>query len=192
MIQAIYDFLYNPALPLQGVGVALGLWLVATHAFALARPGLVKPWLEKFPRNERLGAALAILGFAWSFVIWSCMDLGEFFKVKFPVQVVIVGVCVGVLVHVREFLAVRALGFLMILAAAPILDAAFLQEPQSRLLVVAFAYAIVIKGMFWIGIPYWMRDQIRWVLARPQAYRAGAAAGLAYGLLVLVCALLWW
>jgi len=192
MMQAIYNFLYEPGLPLKWTGIALGLWLVVSHGLALAKPDLVKPWLAKFPRNDKLGAGIVVFAFAWSFVIWSCMDLGEFFKIKGPVQIVIVGVCVGVLVHVREFLAVRALGFLMILAAAPILDSAFLKEPQSRLLLVAFAYAIVLKGMFWIGIPYWMRDQIQWVLARPRVYLGGGAAGLAYGVAVLLCALIWW
>jgi hypothetical protein len=97
-----------------------------------------------------------------------------------------------VIIYVKEFVAVRALGFLMILAAAPILDSAFLQEPQSRLLLVAFSYAIAVKGMFWVGMPYLMRDQIRWVLAEPARYKIGAAAGAIYGAAILVCAILWW
>jgi hypothetical protein len=191
-MQSIYNLLYEPGIPLKWMGLLVGLWLVASHAFALARPGILKPWLTRFPRNERLGAILVTIAFAWAFVIWSCMDLGEFFRIERPVQMLIAGTCVGVVLYVREFLAVRALGFLMILAAAPMLESAFLKEPQSRLLLVAFAYAIALKGMFWVGMPYLLRDQIKWVLAKEGRYRAGAIAGAAYGLATATCALLWW
>ena len=46
--------------------------------------------------------------------------------------------------------------------------------------------------MFWIGIPYLMRDQIDWVLAKDVRYKGGAVAGAIYGALVLVCALAFW
>ena len=135
---------------------------------------------------------LVIIAFAWTFIIWSCMDLGEFFKIEKAVQLILVAGCVGVIVYVKEFLAVRSLGFLMILAAAPILDSAFLKEPQTRLLIVALAYAIALKGMFWVGMPYLMRDQINWVLAKDKRYQIGAIAGAVYGLVVLVCAVVRW
>ena len=191
-MQAIYDFLYDPGLPLKAVGLVIGIWLIASHVFALLKPDIVKPWLKAFPRNEKIGIPLVIFCFAWGFIIWSCMDLGEFYKIERVVQIIIAGVCIGVVTQVREFLAVRALGFLLILVAAPILDSAFLQEPQSRLLLVALAYAGAVKGMFWIGIPYLMRDQINWVLAEDVRSKGGAIAGAVYGALVLVCALAFW
>jgi len=191
-MQAIYDFLYDPGLPLKAVGLVIGIWLIASHIFALLKPDIVKPWLKAFPRNEKIGIPLVIFCFAWGFVIWSCMDLGEFYKIERVVQIIIAGVCIGVVTQIREFVAVRALGFLLILVAAPILDSAFLQEPQSRLLLVALAYAGAVKGMFWIGIPYLMRDQINWVLAKNIRYKGGAIAGAIYGALVFVCALAFW
>jgi hypothetical protein len=191
-MQALYNTLYEPGLPLKLMGILVGLWLVASHVVALLKPGIVKPWLKAFPRDEKIGTVLVIIGFAWAYVIWSCMDLGEFFKIERPVQMVIIGVCIGVIVYVKEFLAVRSLGFLMILAAAPMLESAFLKEPQSRLLLVVFAYAIAVKGMFWVGMPYLMRDQITWVLSKESRYKMGALAGAAYGLVMAVCAVLWW
>ncbi|HQW28081.1 MAG TPA: hypothetical protein PK529_02785 [Verrucomicrobiales bacterium] len=191
-MQAIYNLLYEPGIPLKWMGILIGVWLIASHAVALLKPEIVKPWLKRFPRNEKIGTILVTIAFAWSFIIWSCMDLGEFFKIEKPVQLVLIAGCVGVIVYVKEFLAVRALGFLMILAAAPILDSAFLKEPQTRLLLVAFAYAIALKGMFWVGMPYLMRDQINWVLAGDGRLKTGALAGAAYGAVVLICALLWW
>jgi hypothetical protein len=191
-MQALYNTLYEPGLPLKLMGILVGLWLVVSHVVAFLKPGIVKPWLKAFPRNEKIGTVLVIIGFAWAFLIWSCMDLGEFFKIERPVQMVIIGVCIGVIIYVKEFLAVRSLGFLMILAAAPMLESAFLKEPQTRLLLVVFAYAIAVKGMFWVGMPYLMRDQITWVLAKENRYKTGAIAGAAYGLVMAVCAVLWW
>ena len=191
-MQAIYNLLYEPGIPLKLMGILIALWFIASHVFALAKPDLVKPWLKAFPRNEKIGTVLIIIAFAWTFVIWSCMDLGEFFKIEKPVQLILVAGCVGVIVYVKEFLAVRSLGFLMILAAAPILDSAFLKEPQTRLLIVALAYALALKGMFWVGMPYLMRDQINWVLAKDSRYKIGAIAGAVYGVVVLVCAVVWW
>ena len=191
-MQAIYNLLYEPGIPLKVMGILLGVWLIASHAIALTKPDLVKPWLKGFPRNEKIGTVLVIIAFAWTFIIWSCMDLGEFFKIEKAVQLILVAGCVGVIVYVKEFLAVRSLGFLMILAAAPILDSAFLKEPQTRLLIVALAYVIALKGMFWVGMPYLMRDQINWVLAKDKRYQIGALAGAVYGLVVLACALAWW
>ncbi|MEM6915316.1 MAG: hypothetical protein AAF491_02025 [Verrucomicrobiota bacterium] len=191
-MQAIYDFLYEPGIPLKAMGFIIGLWLIVSHALALVKPDLVGAQLKAFPRNEKLGIGMVIFGFLWAFILWSCMDLGEFFKIERPVQVIILGVCIGVIIHVKEFIAVRALGFLMILAAAPILESAFLKEPQSRLLIVAFAYAIAVKGMFWVGMPYLMRDQINWVLADKKRLVIAAGAGFLYGLLVLVSAILFW
>ena len=191
-MQAIYNLLYEPGIPLKVMGILLGVWLIASHAIALTKPDLVKPWLKGFPRNEKIGTVLVIIAFAWTFIIWSCMDLGEFFKIEKAVQLILVAGCVGVIVYVKEFLAVRSLGFLMILAAAPILDSAFLKEPQTRLLIVALAYAIALKGMFWVGMPYLMRDQINWVLAKDKRYQIGAIARAVYGLVVLVCAVVRW
>ena len=191
-MQAIYNLLYEPGIPLKVMGILLGVWLIASHAIALTKPDLVKPWLKGFPRNEKIGTVLVIIAFAWTFVVWSCMDLGEFFKIEKPVQMILVAGCVGVIVYVKEFLAVRSLGFLMILAAAQILDSAFLKEPQTRLLIVALAYVIALKGMFWVGMPYLMRDQINWVLAKDKRYQIGALAGAVYGLVVLACAFAWW
>ena len=191
-MQAIYDFLYEPGIPLKWMGILIGVFLISSHAMALLKPDLVKPWLKKFPRNEKIGIILVIIAFAWTLIIWSGMDLQEFFKIERTVQLILIAGCIGVIVYVKEFLAVRALGFLMILAAAPILDSAFLKEPQTRLLIVALAYAIALKGMFWVGMPYLLRDQINWVLAKDKRLTIGAILGVVYGLVVLICAVVLW
>ena len=192
MLAPIYDFLYDPGLPLKAMGIIVGLWLVISHGFALLKPDVTADFLKRYPRNEKIGVILTIIGFAWTFVVWSEMDLGEFYKVKLAIQLVLIAGCFGVIIYVKEFLAVRSTGFLLILAAAPILISAFLREPSSRLLLVALAYGGVLIGMFWVGIPYLMRDQIDWVLKDRKRLKFGAIGGLTYGALILICALAIW
>lgn len=191
-MQAFYDLVYGYGLPLKLTGLIVAACLIASHLLAIVKPSLVKSWMPRFPRHEKIGIALAILTFGWALFIWSYMDLGDFFKVKKIIQIVIIGVGIGVVIYVKEFLAVRTLGFLLILLAAPMLESAFLKEPESRLFLVALAYVIAVVGMFWMGMPYLLRDQIRWILAKESRYRIGAYAGLAYGVILGGCALLWW
>ena len=65
----------------------------------------------------------------------------------------------------REFLAVRALGCLLLLVAGVVLQAAFQQPPVSRLLLPALAYAWIIAGLYFVGMPFLMRDAVNWVTA---------------------------
>ncbi len=60
-MQALYNTLYEPGLPLKLMGILVGLWLVASHVVAFLKPGIVKPWLKAFPRNEKIGTVLVIV-----------------------------------------------------------------------------------------------------------------------------------
>lgn len=191
-MEAIYETLYRNGIPLQIMGILVGLWLIVTHGFAYLKPDQTGKFLKTFPRHEKLGIILTVIGFIWTFIVWSEMDLGEFYKVEKLVQLVLVAGCFGVIIYVKEFLAVRSAGFLLILVAAPILISAFLKEPTSRLLLVALAYAGALIGMFWVGMPYLMRDQIDWVLADRSRLRAGAVGGMVFGAMVLICAVAFW
>jgi hypothetical protein len=98
----------------------------------------------------------------------------------------------GMVIYVREFLAVRALGCLMLLAASPVLYAAYLQPQSSRLLLPILAYAWIIVGMYFIGMPFLMRDWVSWLTQQPARWKAACYAGIIYGAALLVAALLWY
>lgn len=191
MTASLYQFLYDD-LSLKAVGLAVGAVLLLSHLFAWLRFEALKPVLAALPRNERIGTAILAVDFAWALLVWSEMDLGEFYNLERPVQVILIAGFFGVSLYVKEFLAVRAIGFFLILAACPVLDAAFLEPPLSRLLLVALAYVWIIAGMFWVGMPYLMRDQIAWATASPGRWKAVALGGAVYGALVLVCAMVFY
>src|SRR6202023_1251532 len=93
-----------------------------------------------------------------------------------------------VLRFVDEFLAVRALGILCLLAAEPLLEAAFFRYETSRLIVTVLAYLLVVAGLFWVTMPYLLRDQINWGSRSNLRWRFMHGAALLYGLAVLALA----
>jgi hypothetical protein len=182
----------NYDLSLRTVGLLVGLMLVAGHGVALMRGEPVRRWLATLPRSFSAGAALLGVDLAWTFWIALAMDWGEFYYLRQPMLFLLPVFFFLTLKFVDEFLFVRALGILGLLAAAPLLDAAFLQPQTSRLLLVALAYVWVILGMFWIAQPHLLRDQINWLLRSAIRWRAAVFGGLAYGAALLLCALIWY
>lgn len=176
---------------LQAVGIAVGFALIVAHGFALAAPNPTHNFLRAFPRSRVWAAILLIVAAVWAFWLVRTVDLGEFSRMR---RFLIIGVPVGAVltwVFVDEFLAARALGILALLAAEPLLGAAFLRPETSRLVLVCLAYAWILGGLFLVGMPYFLRDAIAWLLASTKRYQLAAVTGVFYGVLVLVCAFTW-
>ena len=188
MTRHLYEQIFN----LQGLGIALGLMLVATHLFALLKPDVTQSFLKTLPRHKEIGIALMAVNFIWWFWIISNVDLGEFYTVRRPLQMLLPIMFVLVVIFVDEFLAARALGFFFLLLACPLLDVAFQKLAPGRLLIPIICYLWIGFALFWVGMPYLLRDQIAWVSASAKRWRGMAMAGLLYGAAVLVCALMFW
>jgi hypothetical protein len=188
MTRHLYEELFN----LQGLGIALGLLLLATHLLALLKPEATQSFLKTFPRHKEIGIALMAVNFLWWFWIISKVDLGEFYTVRGPLQMLLPVMFVLVVIFVDEFLAARALGFFLLLLACPLLDVAFQKPPPGRILIPILCYLWIGFALFWVGMPYLLRDQIAWVSASAKRWRGMAVAGAVYGVAVLICALVFW
>ena len=184
--------LYCEFLSLQSVGLIIGFLLVMTHALALLRPAMLQDFLKTFPRHRRIGIAILAVDFIWAFWLIGNIDLGEFYTWEKPIRLLLPVCFVLFIFFVEEFLAVRATGILLLLLACPLLDVAFLREPATRLLLPSLAYAWILLGLFWIGMPYLMRDQVTWVSQNNCRWRIFSGTGLAYGIALLVCAVAFW
>src|SRR5207244_11763778 len=152
-------------------------------------PALIKPDLasiaQKFPRSHVAGVFLLTICLVWTFWLLATIQMGEFSAFRRPLLIALpIGYGLA-LRFVDEFLAVRALGILCLLAAEPLLDAAFLRYETSRLLVTVFAYLLIIAGLFWVAVPYVLRDQINW--SKHHVFRWGLlhAFALIYGGVIL-------
>lgn len=180
-----------PSLSLQTTGIVVGLLLLITHGFALMAPAPTKGFLKVFPRSRLWGGVLLAISAVWAFWLVRTMDLGEFARLR---KYLVIAVPVGTVLtwmFVDEFLAARALGMIALLAAEPLLEAAFLQPEASRLILVCLAYAWILAGLFLVGMPYFLRDVLAWLLASGKRFQIAAASGAAYGLLTLIVAFTW-
>lgn len=170
-----------PNLDLHLVSLLAGLWLIATHGLALFRPAPVQQWLRKLPRSKAIGATLLVIDAVWALALVITMDLGEFTYLRTTLVVVIVVATFLTFRFVDEFLAVRALGILLLLVAEPLVESAFLRPEEGRLLLVTWAYVLAVLGMIWVGMPYLLRDWIDWARGSKLVWTAGALAGVVYG-----------
>lgn len=177
---------------LKTVGIVVGLFLIGVHLAALWSGQGAFRWLKNFPRSREAGTLLIVIAGIWSLILVQTMDLGEFARLRTIMTVAVVAGTFLAWRYLEEFLAVRALGMLAMLAAEPLLEAAYLKPDPTRLLIVILAYTWIIFGLFWVGVPWTLRDQIQWLTSRFAVYRAAAVGGVVYGVLVLACALIFW
>lgn len=178
----IYD------LNLRTAGFITGILLLIAGVGALLGSDRVRSSLSRFPRSKIAGIILLTIAAVWSFWLLVSMEMGEFSTFRKPLLIALPIAYILVLKFVDEFLAVRALGILCLLAAEPLLEAAFLRYEGSRLLVTVFAYVLIVLGLFWVTMPYLLRDQISWMTRSVARWRLLGGVALAYAAAVLVCA----
>jgi hypothetical protein len=192
-LQALYDWIFHQrpdglGLSMKTVGMVLGVALLLSHLWALLRADKVMAMAKVFPRHRVAGIVLLAACMLWSWFLVACMDMGEFYTWRRWLLMLVPLTFFLVVTYVPEFLAVRALGTLLILAASPVLHAAFLHPQASRLLLPILAYIWAIGGMFLVGLPYLLRDWIDWLTKDAARWRAAAFAGAAYGAILFVVA----
>jgi len=196
-LQDLYNWIFrqNPdhtGISLKATGIIIGLLLIAKHLWALLCASQSMKMAVDFPRNRAWGIGILFVDMVWSLFLVTHMDMGEFYTWRQWITILVPVSFVLVITYVPEFLAVRALGTMLLLLAQPVLGAAFLREPTSRLLLAVLAYVWVFAGMFMIGMPYLMRDAISWLTKSSGRWKMAAFAGAVYGAVVLLAALMFY
>ena len=174
-------------LSLRTAGIIAGACLIVIGLFGVLIPASAT-FAQRFARSRVAGILLLTICLVWTFWLLFTIEMGEFSAFRRPL---LIALPIGYLLTLRfvdELLAVRALGILCLLAAEPLLDAAFLRYELSRLLVTVLAYLLIVAGLFWVAMPYVLRDQINW--STRGAFRWRFLHGLAfiYGCVILVFA----
>jgi hypothetical protein len=169
-------------------GLIAGLFLLLVSLPGLIKPELARGFAQRLPRSRVAGFVLLTADLFWSLWLLATMEMGEFSSFRRPLLIILPIGFFLVLRFADEFLAVRALGILFLLGAEPLLDAAFFRTEASRLLVTVFAYLLIVIGLFWIAMPYLLRDQINWSARTPGRWRLTHGLALLCGAAILACA----
>jgi hypothetical protein len=175
-------------LNLHTAGIAAGALLVLVSLPGFVKPSVAQAWLNRLPRSQGAGIVLLTVVLVWSFWLLATMEMGEFSSFRRPL---LIALPIGYLLVIRfvgEFLAVRALGILCLFAAEPLLEAAFFRYETSRLFLAVLAYILIIAGLFWVTMPYLLRDQISWSARSGARWHTIHGIAALYGIVILVCA----
>ncbi len=192
-------------LTLAQVGWPLAVYLISLHVLMLTKPDFCKAWLKKLPRHYQAGVIVMSVAMGWFWFLVApagnsvipvlsslSRDLAEFNVAKPALRIVVPLFAIGMCLHVREFLFVRALGLLALMVAGPLLQAAMFKDESTRILIPIFTYIIITAGLFFVGMPYLFRDFVNWVTASDKRWNIMTWAGLGYGVMVLICTVAFW
>jgi hypothetical protein len=168
------------------LSVALGLGVSAVQVFALLKPEAFGKAVRQFPRSLAWGYLLMALGTGWFLYNLSLESVADFAPYK---RLMYIGFAlVGLLtcIYVQDFLAVRGLAIVLLLLGKLMVDTARWVETPWRLVIVTWAYILVIGGI-WLTISPWrLRDMINWTTATRGRIGWTSAARLVFGLFVVL------
>jgi hypothetical protein len=174
------------AVKLSTIAICLGLWVVLVNLAALLAPAKFTNAARKFPRNVPIGLVLMIIGTLWFLYNVSIESLADFESMKKFLFILFIAIGIGTCMFVRDFLAVRGLAIILLLLGKLIVDNARWVDSNWRLIMVTWAYIMVVLGMWLTVSPWRLRDILNWHTATPQRLRMTSAARLAFGLLVTI------
>lgn len=171
---------------LSTLAIILGLGMGLPQIYGLMKPAAFAARVRKFPRSLPLGIVLMLLGTAWFLFYLNQESLSDFVAYK-PVLFCGFGaVGVASCIYVQDFLAVRGLAVVMLLLAKLMVDTARWVQSDWRLVIVTWAYLMVIAGIWFTLYPWHLRDLLNWATANEKRVRIGSAIRLAFGLFVAV------
>ncbi len=176
----------HPSPDLALLAMIIGTWLAGAHLFGLLASQSCIAWARAIPRSRAWGTALLGIATLWSIWIASSTDLGEFSPMR---SLIVLGIAAGAVLlwkFVPDFLSSRSIGFLLLLAAHPVLEITFLEHGIVKIGLAALAYAWALAGLFLVGMPYLHRDLLFWISSRKRLWSAHCWAGILYGLFLLL------
>jgi len=186
---------------LSAAGLFVGVVLLALYGVMLWKSQKSKEIAKKL-RNSNLGTYFMGFGMVWFWLLVAppgkgifsalTMDLGDFNKIKGYLVIGVPLFCIGMIMYVKEFLFVRGLGLCLLMIAAPLLYAADFKPAPWQFIMPTFCYLMIIKGLFFVGMPYLFRDGVDWATATDGRWRGLLIGGLAVGVMFLLLGLTAW
>jgi hypothetical protein len=184
------DQINFPTTNLPLVALLIGALLAGVHLFGLVARETCITWARTVPRSRFWGTTLLALATLWTLYMTATTDLGEFSPMRNSIMIGVVAAAFLLWKFVPDFLSSRSLGFLLLLAAHPVLETTFLQHGVAKIALALLAYGWALAGLFLVGMPYLHRDLIGWICTQKWRWDLVCWAGMAYGILLLISGLL--
>jgi hypothetical protein len=166
-----------------------GLLLAVLGGLLVSNQSIVTAALKALPRSAT--AAMYLFGGAAVWFMWITWHSSPADNFDHPVLLTVAFGVIAALSFkcVPDFLAVRGLAVLVLLAAWHLRAAAYMEYDQPlRLLMVAPLFLFIALAI-WLGVqPYRLRDFFAWLFLRPVRARSLGGGLLAYGLLLAAVA----
>lgn len=174
---------------LSTLAVVMGLGLAIPQIYGLMNPAKFAAKVRQFPRSLPIGIFLMLLGTGWFVYYLSLESISDFASYKTVLLGGFAAVGIASCAYVQDFLAVRGLAVVFLVLAKLMVDTARLADSDWRLVVVVWAYVLVIAGIYFTIAPWKLRDLLNWATASEKRVRIGSALRLAFGLFVAVLGL---
>ena len=169
----------------------LKLWVALLAALAgcsalitLAAPAASTRFLRGFCRNRWAGRLLSAVALAWAGWLLYALPLEFLMPYRKFIPFVMLAAIPFSWVAMPDLLAARALGGIMALMPAPVLQVARVDPSNWRLVVVALMYVMAIAGMTLIMAPYYLRDGLEWLTRSEGRLRLCGVVRLLFALLL--------
>lgn len=166
------------------LAVLMGLGMGLPQIYGLLNPKEFAARVRKFPRSLPVGIALMLLGTAWFAWYFGQEQVSDFANAKPYLLIGFIAVGVGSCIYVQDFLAVRGLAVVFLLLAKLMVDTARWADTDWRLVVITWAYVMVMAGIWFTIWPWHLRDLLNFATATERRVRVGSAIRLAFGLFV--------
>ena len=175
-------------LKLSTLSVILGLIIALPSLFGMLKPKRFAEAVRGFHRQTAIGYILMLLGTAWFLYYVSQESVSDFASMKKIFYLLFGAVGIGTCLFVKDYLPVRGLAVLFLLAAKLMVDTARWEDTEWRLVIATWAYALAVAGMWFTISPWRLRDLIHWSTASELRTRCCCGVRLALGLFVMVLA----
>jgi hypothetical protein len=171
------------------LAIILGLLAALPGVYGVIEPTAFAAKARRFPRYTPVGYVLMILGTAWFLWYLQQESISDFAAFKPFLFALFAAVGIGACLFVKDFLPVRGLAVLYLLAAKLMVDTARWVETEWRLVITTWAYVLVLLGMWFTISPWRLRDILNWSTANADRTRLLSGMRLAFGIFVVILGL---
>ncbi|MDG1891598.1 MAG: hypothetical protein P8L18_09820 [Verrucomicrobiota bacterium] len=171
------------------MSLLLGIALAIPSIYGLLQPEAFQKTARAFPRSNSWGYALMGISTVWFLYLVKMEDISDFAAYKTFMLAGFAAIGIGSAVYVRDFLAVRGAAVLALLVAKVMVETARWVDTPWRLVIVLWAYAWVIAGMWWTISPWRFRNLIHWAVADIKRIRILSITKLMFSIFIILLAL---